>query len=61
MVPKVVQWGYLGEGVQELLRELENLADPLPARLLAILVLALKPQETKLRVSCQIRDVPVGL
>ena len=61
MVPKVVQRGYLGEGVQELLREVENLANPLPARLLAALVLALEPQEAKLRVSCEICDVPVRL
>lgn len=61
MVPKVVQRGYFDEGPQEVLRELENLANPLPARLLAGLVLTLEPQEAKLRVLRQIYDIPVGL
>jgi hypothetical protein len=40
--------------VQEVLGELENLADPLPVRLVAALILALEPQEAKLRVLRQI-------
>lgn len=61
MVPEVVQWGYLDEGAQEVLGELENLADPLLARVLAVLVLALEPLEAKLRVLRQVCDVLVGL
>jgi hypothetical protein len=43
------------------LRELENFTDPPPAHLLAALVLALKPQEGKLRLLGQTCDVRVGI
>jgi hypothetical protein len=61
VVPKVVQRGYFDERAQEVLGELENLANSLPARFLSGLVLALEPQEAKLRVLRQIYDVPVSL
>lgn len=44
-----------------MLGELENLADPLLARVLAVLVLPLEPLEAKLRELRQVCDVLVGL
>jgi hypothetical protein len=41
--------------------ELENLVNPLLARILAVLVRALKPQEANLRVLRQACDVLAGL
>jgi len=43
------------------LGELANLADSLPAHLLAVLVLTLEPQEANLRVSRLVCDVLAGL
>ena len=61
MVPEIVQWGYLNEGTQEVLGELENFADPLLAHILAVRVLALESLEAKLGVLRQVCDVLVGL
>jgi hypothetical protein len=47
--------------VQEALGELENLADPLLAHILAVLVLALEPLEAKRQVLRQVPDFMVGL
>ena len=44
-----------------MLGKLENLADPLLAHVLAVLVLALEPLEAKLWVLRQVCDVLVGL
>ncbi len=44
-----------------MLGESENLADPLLAHILAVLVLALKPQESDLRVLRQVYDILADL
>lgn len=44
-----------------MLGESVNLADHLPAHIVAVLVLALEPQEANLRVLGQVCDVLVGL